>query len=415
MRSRRKLKRKAPFIICCLVLLALLVSGCVLARNILFSTAESGEIPIIEPTLNKRLNVLLLGIDARQGETMARADTMILASIDPKSKQMALLSIPRDTRVNIPGYGWDKINSTSVYGGPELSMTVASNLLGIPIKHYVLTNFSGFKDIVDALGGVTLEVDRDMYHWDNEDGGIYEINLKKGVQRLDGEKALQFVRYREYFMGDIDRTKQQQKFLVALVKEILQPGTIVKLPRLIPEINRYVTTNLNLSDLYTLASAARNLGSHNIVSQTLPGRPIDVNGGSYWGVDPAEARQMVAQLFNGEVPTNVVLTTPLKGLPVQPKTEDTSPQQTDKDEDKQDRTGTETTAKPGTGSSGSVKITPVTPESESDSESDPDSDAESETTTTKPPAGTKPGSSTGSGTNKTPANTVNPAIPGGKT
>ena len=88
---------------------------------------------------------------------------------------MSLLSIPRDTRVNIPRHGWDKINSAAVYGGPQMSMRVVADLLGIPVKHYVLTNFSGFKDIADALGGVTIDVERNMYHEDITDGGIYRL------------------------------------------------------------------------------------------------------------------------------------------------------------------------------------------------------------------------------------------------
>jgi len=311
--KRRKLKNKAAFTVFCLILLTLLASGCLLAKNIFFPansvTGEPGEKVSLK---DQRLNVLLLGIDARQGETMARTDTMILASVDTKSKQMILLSIPRDTGVEIPGHGWDKINSAAVYGGPELSMKVVSNLLGIPVRYYVLTNFSGFKDIVDALGGVTLEVEQNMYHeGDEEYGGAYGINLKKGVQRLDGDKALQYVRYREYPMGDIDRTRAQQKFLVALAKEVLQPSTIPKLPKLIPEISRYVKTNLSVSEMYKLAAAAKNLENGNILTQTLPGRPVEIGGISYWGVEPAEARQMVAKLFNGETVTNVVLTTPL--------------------------------------------------------------------------------------------------------
>lgn len=264
----------------------------------------------------QRLNVLLLGIDARSGETMARTDTIILASVDPKSKQMSLLSIPRDTRVNIPKHGWDKINSASVYGGIDTTMKVVSDLLGIPVKYYVRADFSGFKNIVDELGGVTLDVEQDMYHYDPDDGGAYTIDLQKGVQRLDGDKALQYVRYREYAMGDIDRTAHQQKFLVALAKEMLQPSTILKLPTLVPEVNKFVKTNLSVSDMMTMAQAGKKLENGNIVAQTLPGRPINIDGGSYWGVDPDEAKQMVANLFNGETVTNVVLTTPLDGLPV---------------------------------------------------------------------------------------------------
>jgi len=312
--SRRRLKRKAPLIICCLLLLTMLAGCYVVAKNKIFSSElDVSSIPdlVSDPLKNERLNVLLLGIDARQGETMARTDSIILASVDQKSKQMVLLSIPRDTRVNIPGYGYDKINSASVYGGPELTMKVASELLGISIKYYVLVNFNGFKDIVDALGGVTMDVEQDMRHWDDTDGGAYEINLKKGVQRLDGEKALQYVRYRNYAMGDIERTQHQQKFLVALAKEVLQPATIAKLPKLVPEINRYIKTNLSMGHLYTLASAARELEKGNIITQTLPGRPININGGSYWGVEPSEARQMLAKLFKGETVENVVLNTPL--------------------------------------------------------------------------------------------------------
>ncbi len=312
-RRRRKLKRKTPFIITCLLLLGLLAGGGMLVKDMFFpggNGALSSDSPE-EVGLDKRLNVLLLGIDARRGETMARTDTMILASVDPQSKQMCLLSIPRDTGVNIPGHGWDKINSAAVYGGPELSLKAVSNLLGTSVRYYVVTNFSGFKDVVDTLGGVTLDVEQNMYHWDPEDGGAYEINLKQGLQRLDGDKALQYVRYRNYDMGDIDRTKNQQKFLAALAEEILQPGTIPKLPKLVPVINRYVDTNLGLSDLYTLATAARNLADGNIVTQTLPGRPVIVNGLSYWGVNPVEARQVLAKLFKGETVARVVMTTPI--------------------------------------------------------------------------------------------------------
>jgi LCP family protein required for cell wall assembly len=285
----------------------LLAVGFILARDLFFpsDSATGGDSELLKD--GQRLNMLLLGIDAREDEGMARSDSIILASVDPRSKQVSLLSIPRDTRVNIPGHGWDKINSATVYGGPELSTKVVSSLLGVSVKYYVLADFSGFKDIVDALGGVMLDVDQDMY--DVLDGDRTDvINLTMGVQRLDGDKALQYVRYRKYDLADIDRTKYQQKFLIALAKEILQPSSIPKLPRLIPEINRYVKTNLSMSDMLKMTTAAKSLESFNIVAQTLPGRPIELPDGDYWGVDPVEAEQAVAALFNGETVTNVVLT-----------------------------------------------------------------------------------------------------------
>lgn len=399
---RRRLKRKVPFILCCLILLALFAGGCMLAKNIFFpeTILNAGEEEESQPVIKgERLNVLLLGIDARRGETMARTDTIILASVDPESKQMSLLSIPRDTRVNIPRHGWDKINSAAVYGGPQMSMRVVADLLGIPVKHYVLTNFSGFKDIVDALGGVTIDVERNMYHEDITDGGIYRINLKKGVQRLDGDKALQYVRFRDYDLGDVDRTKYQQKFLVALAKEMLQPSTITKLPKLVPEINRYVDTNLSMSDMLTMASAARQLADGNIVCQTLPGRPLDTKEGSYWGVDPAEARQMVTNLFNGETTSTVVMNTPLTGQYAPPRvtTPEESPGEkettpSDGDREKPDTPGKQTGQGQGKtsgssneagqddaeqeadGSNGSVIIKPVVEKDEDNKNNDNDED-----------------------------------------
>ncbi len=350
-----------------------------LARNMFLLPAPDGAPPPVKE--GKRVSVLLLGIDARKGETMARSDTMILADVDPKSKRVTLLSIPRDTGVSIPGHGWDKINSATVYGGPELAMKVVSELTGVPVKHYVLTNFSGFKEIVDILGGVTIDVEQDMYHWDDEDGGVYEIDLEKGVQRLDGDKALQYVRFRDYLMGDIDRTVVQQKFLAALVKEVLKPATIPKLPKLVPEISRHVKTNLGMGDMITLASAARNLEDCSVIAQTLPGRPVDIGGGSYWGINPSEARQAVAMIFNGETLNNVVLSTPLTGQYAgavgtkaagQPKTEEKTSEddQTAEDKDGQD-TGL---SKPGqdsqggtTGKGGIMKVVPVGTESEAGS------------------------------------------------
>lgn len=404
-----------PFVICCLLLVALLAGGFTLFKNKFF-LSEDGTNPSAVAD-GQRLNVLLLGIDARTGETMARTDTMILASVDPKSKQMSLLSIPRDTRVNIPKHGWDKINCAAELGGPEMATKVVSDLLGIPVKYYVEANFSGFENIVDTLGGVTLDVEQNMYHEDETEGGTYEINLKKGVQRLDGDKALQYVRYRDYAMGDIERTGHQQKFLVALAKEMLQPSTILKLPSLVPEINKNVKTNLSVSDMVTLASAGKKLEDGNIVAQTLPGRFINIDGVSYWGVEPSEAKQMVAKLFNGETETNVVLTTPMSGQSAgiesdQSVSKGTSPNASSSTTQQNQSGANQTPSKTGQGtksgtstSSGTVIITPVNGDTAG-------------TTTGK--TGGSSGTQSGSGTGKTSQggasqdNTggYNPGIPG---
>jgi len=302
--TRKKLKNKKKFILLSMILIALLGSGFALAKHYLFPSNAASVSDAVNG--GQRLNVLLLGIDARDGD-VGRTDSMILASIDTKTKQVDLLSIPRDTRVKIPGHSWDKINSAVVFGGPELSLRVVSDLLGIPVRYYVLADFNGFKKIVDILGGVTIDVDQDMYH---DDDNSYSINLKKGVQRLNGDKALQYVRYRGYAMADIERAHHQQKFLMALAHEMFQTGTILKLPALVPEINRNVKTNLNTGDLLQLATVANKLKDGNMIAQTLPGQPVTIGDGSYWAVDPNDAKVAVAKLFNGET-VEIVRNTPI--------------------------------------------------------------------------------------------------------
>ena len=257
-----------------------------------------------------RTNVLLMGTDARAGEPSQRTDTMILCSIDPASRQVALLSIPRDTRVDLPGHGLDKINDADVYGGPDEAMAVAGNLLGVDINYYVLADFNGFKDIVDTLGGVTVDVKSNMYHYDPMDGGIYTIDLKKGVQVLDGTKALEFVRFRDDALGDIDRTARQQEFLTALVKKMMQPSSLTKLPALAPEVMRDVHTNLPLAMVVSLARTAAGIDNLQVVRQTLPGYFATIGGISYWVVDPDQARAVAAAVLNGRTTARVVLDTP---------------------------------------------------------------------------------------------------------
>lgn len=242
-------------------------------------------------SLPKRMNILLVGTDNRPGEGKARADVIMVASLDRDTGRVALLSVPRDTRVSIPGHGVDKINAAQAYGGVELTCQVVGQLLGINLPYYVETNFNGFEEIIDTLGGVELDVERRMYK--PEEG----INLKAGPQRLDGKDALAYVRYREYTNGDIDRTEHQQKFLVALAKETLQVKTLVKLPQLIPQLYNSVNTNLPLSQGLELASVVSKLDPSLISTATLPGNFLDLPGVSYWAADPAKTKGIMDRLL----------------------------------------------------------------------------------------------------------------------
>jgi LCP family protein required for cell wall assembly len=255
------------------------------------------DVPVVED--KKRVTILFLGVDARSGESNSRADTLILASIDPEKNKVAVVSIPRDTQISGTA-GLDKINSANVTGGPALAVKKVESLMGEKIDYYVEMNFEGFKKIVDTLGGVNINVDQRMYK------PTEDINLQPGPQRLNGKDALAFVRYRDYVMGDIDRTAHQQEFIKALGKELLKPATIVKLPQLIREANTYVDTNLRLTDMLKMATWVPGFNADSIVAQTLPGYFLDhrdANGvltASYWVADTKQASTLLDKMLDGQ-------------------------------------------------------------------------------------------------------------------
>ena len=246
----------------------------------------------------KPINMLFMGIDDRENKSNTRSDTMIVVSIDPKEKKMVMVSIPRDTRVKDALGRSDRINSINYTKGPEAACKVVSDLMGVPVNYYVITNFAGFGKIVDILGGVDLDVETDMYHWDVS----YIIDLKKGYQHLNGDQALQYVRYRGGPTADIGRTQRQQKFIKALAKQMFQAKTVLRLPELVPEISKNVKTNIPVSDMPYLAKLAQSIDTSTINGQTLPGYPYTDpgNGASYWEPDRAKAKTILAALREGK-------------------------------------------------------------------------------------------------------------------
>ncbi|UFJ40920.1 LCP family protein [Brevibacillus humidisoli] len=220
----------------------------------------------------ERVNILLMGVDSRERslDEMPRSDTMLVVSIDPASKTYSLFSVLRDTYVEIPGYGSSRINAALSHGGPSLAMQTISNFTGLPIDYYVITDFEGFKGLVDAVGGVEFEVEKDMYYRDPADKGKYDINLKKGLQHLDGEKALQYVRFRHDAMSDYTRTERQRKFLSALADKMKRGATVLQLPDILESMRPYVQTNLSSLDMVKLAALGLTLDGAGAEGHQLP-------------------------------------------------------------------------------------------------------------------------------------------------
>ena len=183
--------------------------------------------------------MLILGIDTgangngSNSPVGKRSDVMMVASIDPEMKEAGLLSIPRDTRAYIPGKigNHEKIGHAHAHGGPELAMETVELLLDIPIHHYIRVNFEAFKKGVEMIGGVDMVIPEDM-HYEDPAQDLY-IDIPKGPTHLDGDLALQFVRYREYTNGDIGRIQAQETFLKEVIKKALSLSNILKMPEII--------------------------------------------------------------------------------------------------------------------------------------------------------------------------------------
>ncbi|MBD2848346.1 LCP family protein [Paenibacillus sp. IB182496] len=202
----------------------------------------------------ERVNIALLGGDGRaENENgVARSDSILIASIDPVTKKAHLFSILRDTYVPVPGHGKQRINTAIVLGGPNLAMETISNVTGLEIQYYVYAEFEGFKALIDAIGGVDFEVEKDMTWVDNADGNRYDIHLKKGMQHLDGDKALQYVRFRHDAMSDFTRTERQRNFMKAVAEKMQSTWNLVRMKNILESVQPYIETNLDVQDMLKL-------------------------------------------------------------------------------------------------------------------------------------------------------------------
>ncbi|MEK5447607.1 LCP family protein [Paenibacillus sp. FSL R7-0331] len=254
------------------------------------------------------VNILLMGVDARgvkKGE-VPRSDTMLVASLDPVKKKFYVFSILRDTYVDIPGYDKERIN-TAITHGPEVAMQTVSDLLGIPVQYYVYTDFQGFIALVDAVGGVDYEVEKDMVYKTIADGPEYDIDLKKGFQHLDGSMALQYVRFRHDATSDFTRTERQRGFLKAVADKVISTTSIIKLPSILSQVTPFIDTNLDMNDMWKLGTVGYDSsmgGSAQIPPMELLTEDTTSGGASVIGFKSPEAlKQFVQDTLSGPEPT----------------------------------------------------------------------------------------------------------------
>ncbi len=236
---------------------------------------DQAQKAISEPVGKEPINLLLLGSDARSKDENARSDTIIILRLNPLSKKVYLISIPRDMRVKIPGYGWNKINAANALGGPELAIRTVEDFTEFTIHHYVEINFEGFKKMVDKLGGIEIYVEKPLIDKPSKFG------ISAGHQLMDGERALNYVRFRKDAKGDFGRIERQQKFFYALINKALRLQSIFKLHGLIKIFTDNAETDFTSGEIFGIANFLKSVDKDTVEMVTLPGEVRRIDGKSF--------------------------------------------------------------------------------------------------------------------------------------
>lgn len=330
-KPRKRKRKKSPVktffkIVISIVLIFIIVSaGAVFAYNKLVKKENQEEGQNQKPQSGKdigffdaimgkgiQLNVAVFGTD----EDGTRTDVIFVVHFDSKAQQVNLLSIPRDTRVELSDEVMDilddanrnysktcKINAVHAYGGkdygPEVAVKQLEDLLGIKIDHYAKVDLEGFRQIVDAIGGVDVDVPQDMKYSDPYQD-LY-VNLKAGYQHLDGDKAEQLVRFRSYPQGDVARVQVQQLFLKEFARKVLSTESILgNIGDYINIAYKYLKTDLSLTDALKYSRYISDINLNNVQMETLPGEGKYIGDVSYFVYDEDVLPDTVDRLFLGK-------------------------------------------------------------------------------------------------------------------
>ena len=297
-KKRRSLHPAVGFLLLFLMLLGGVFCGYG-AMNAILPPVDEYYANNAEQEMLDNVNVLVLGCDEREGESVARADVIIVATLRPGAKEASMFSLPRDTRVAIEGHGHDKINHAMSYGGIPLVESSVENLLGIEIDHYVKVNFDGFINVIDALGGVNVDVPARMYK------PLEAIDLLPGYQTLDGADALAFVRWRGDGTGDYGRIERQQQFIAALTEKI-KGMSMSQALNVVSAVMDSIETDMSVRQMTSYGTTVLGMGTESIKTYSFVGSELWLNGVNYVEPDMTAIADIVNKMQHGEPEPEVV-------------------------------------------------------------------------------------------------------------
>lgn len=287
------LKRAVAAILCVFAV----ITGVNAANLYLQPVVKNQNVKKIDKVVDGRVNMLLLATD--KGGLLT--DTIMLASIDTKRKTFNVLSIPRDTRVTIGSSTNNKINavyaSAKKDGRVDAVISKIKELTGLPINYYAVVHPDGFRNIIDILGGVYVDVPQRMKYSD-PDQGLY-IDLQPGYQLLNGDKAEQFCRFRSYPTGDLGRVQAQQAFIKALYEQKLNAELFTKIDDIFEAIEKNLDTNVALYNVADLIPVIQTFTKEGIHTYEMPNQPVYINGASYVMCDVQKTKELNRTEFLG--------------------------------------------------------------------------------------------------------------------
>ena len=311
-RNKKRQKKKSKFKTYAMLFLLLVVCFCIgmggYAYNFLSSLSEEPKKNGIDPVAvekNEPVNVLVMGVDigtpgAEEKNNKTRTDTIILMNYNPKNEEINLISIPRDTFITLKGKN-EKINAAHAYGGVPYLIDAVEKLLDIKVNYYGKVDYSGFRNIIDAVGGVDMEITRRMDYDDTAQN--LHIHFKKGeTVHLNGEKAEQFFRWRKnndgtgLAEGDLGRIENQHLFIQKVVEKFRSASIITKIPKITKVISDCVETNMNAEDIVKYGYAFTKVDKDKIKTLTIQGEAQYLDGISYFIYDESKNKDLLAIL-----------------------------------------------------------------------------------------------------------------------
>lgn len=318
MKMKKQMRRRRITTLIITLIIGAIIGGGIYIYSFLSGLNSSSLPGAVDPIGKNPVNILVLGMDIgdadqAESEVGRRTDTMMVLNYNPTTKKAKIVSVPRDTMIEVNGAVGEngklqkywKMNAAYAIGGDEEVTNQIQDILEIQINYLVKIDYNAFRNIIDAIGGVEMYIDQDMYY--DDDGQDLHINFKAGeTVNLDGKKAEEFFRWRKnndgtgFANGDLDRIENQQKFVKKVIEKCISPSVVVKIPKILNVVKASLDTNLDANQMLKYAMQLVKLSKEDVTMATVQGETKDIYDQSFFIYDKEMNLELLKSLHSGE-------------------------------------------------------------------------------------------------------------------